>query len=171
MTRWFGCLCVFHPTFNPGWLLFHMSFACCVVRCCLAMGMTVVVLYACFVRPSICCACGVNCDGPSGFVSASATLAVPSMCASLTVPFCTCCIIQCTFRVNCLILLWLPLNAVPSVIVDALSLYSVVGSVCVYPKLFSMFLYHMISHVASIVAVSSASHDDSVTVGCLWLRA
>ena len=34
-----------------------------------------------------------------------------------------------------------------------------------------MFLYQMMSQVASIVAVSSASHDDSVTSGCLWLRA
>ena len=82
-----------------------MMFASCAVMCSVALGITTVVLNVCLVRPNICCVWGMNCDGPSGFVSASATFAVPSMCASLTVPFCTCCIIQCTLRVNCLILL------------------------------------------------------------------
>ena len=64
-----------------------MSFASDAVRCGVAKGSTSVVLYACLVIPSICCACGINCDGPKGFVSASAMFAVPAMCASLTVPF------------------------------------------------------------------------------------
>jgi hypothetical protein len=82
-----GDMNVCHPALSPGCMLSHMSFASDAVRCGVAIGSTMVVLYACFVIPNIWCACGINCDGPRGFVSASAMFAVPAMCANLTVPF------------------------------------------------------------------------------------
>ena len=82
-----GDMYVCHPALSPGCVLSHMSFASDAVRCGVAIGSTMVVLYACFVIPNIWCACGINCDGPRGFVSASAMFAVPAMCANLTVPF------------------------------------------------------------------------------------
>ena len=79
-----GDVYVCHPALSPGCMLSHMSFASDAVRCGVAIGSTMVVLYACFVIPNIWCACGINCDGPRGFVSASAMFAVPAMCVNLT---------------------------------------------------------------------------------------
>ena len=109
--------------------------------------------------------------GPKGLVSKSACMSTPGRCDILIMLSCTFCIIQLTLCVNCRMRLWLPLYCDASVMVERLSLNRGVGSSCGKPNSSNMFLYHIISHVASTAAVSSDSVEELLILGCLWLRA